>query len=55
VVLKILAQLCVPVDQLATLLYSVPTLLLRNSIRFHDKKTLDSQKDTRLQKQTYTP
>ena len=33
---------------------SVATLLLRKSTRFHDKKTLDSQKNTRLQKQTYT-
>ena len=32
---------------------SVVTLLLRKSTRFHDKKTLDSQKYTRLQKLTY--
>jgi len=32
----------------------VATLLFRKSTRFHDKKTLDSQKNTRLQKQTYT-
>jgi len=33
---------------------SVATLLLWKSTRFHDKKTLESQKSTRLQKQTYT-
>ena len=34
--------------------YSVATLLLHKSTRFHNKKTLDSQKNTRLEKQTYT-
>ena len=33
---------------------SVATLLLRKITRFHDKKTLDTQKNTRLQKQTNT-
>jgi len=33
---------------------SVATLLLRKSTGFHDKKTLDSQKNTGLQKQTCT-
>jgi len=33
---------------------SVATLLLRKSTRFHDKKTLDSPKKTRSQKETYT-
>jgi len=33
---------------------SVATLLLRKSTRLHDKKTLDLQKNTRLQKQTNT-
>ena len=33
---------------------SVATLLLRESTRFYDEKTLDSQKSTRLHKQTST-
>jgi len=33
---------------------SVATLFLWKSTRFHDKKTLDSQKNTRLKNQTYT-
>ena len=33
---------------------SVASLLLWKSTRFHDKKTLDSQKNTRLEKQNYT-
>jgi len=38
----------------ATVSSSVATLLLWKSTRFYDKKTLDSQKNTRLQKQTCT-
>jgi len=34
--------------------HSAATLLLQKSTRFHDKKTLDTQKNSRLQKQTYT-
>jgi len=36
-----------------SLVDSVATLLLWKSTGFDDKKTLDSQKNARLQKQTY--